>query len=149
MKNKIDKILRWFVALIFIYAAISKIIDPAQFAEEIDNYRLLPYMFVPLIAIILPWIELFCGLCILTNKLSKGSILLLLVLTNIFLLAISSALIRDLDISCGCFVAPGDWNKISFVRLIEDIILLSFVLFIYINNIKTLNHNDIDTKHFI
>ena len=130
--------LRWLIAIIFIYAGIGKIIDPATFTENIDNYRILPYLLVTIMAIILPWLEVLCGLFLIISKMQKGAMLTLLGLTFMFLIAISSAIARGLDITCGCFVADDEFTKIGYTRLIEDIILFAIIFFIYIKSERTL-----------
>ena len=132
-------ILLWLVALIFIFAGAGKILNPAQFAVNIDNYRILPYFFVSLLAVVLPWLELLCGLFLISGKLKKGAALTLLLLSLIFLTAISSALIRELDISCGCFTISPEAIRIGYTRLAEDFILLCGVLLIYLKLIKSPN----------
>ena len=95
----LELVLRWALALVFIYAGAVKIMDPNGFAEQIDNYRVLPYILVTLMAAILPWIEVLCGLLLILGKSIKGSSLILIVLNVVFLIAISSAMARGLDIT--------------------------------------------------
>ena len=54
-------VLRIFIGLIFIYASLSKITDPAIFAENVANYRIIPNLGINLVAIVLPWLELSAG----------------------------------------------------------------------------------------
>ena len=45
---------RIILGFVFIYAGILKISDPAGFSEVINNYKLLPLLFVNFFAITLP-----------------------------------------------------------------------------------------------
>jgi uncharacterized membrane protein YphA (DoxX/SURF4 family) len=123
-------LLKWLIAALFIFAGINKILNPANFAHNIDNYRLLPYLLVTLMAIILPWLEILCGIFLIVGKWQKGASLTLLVLIFMFLIAIGSAIARKLDITCGCFSTSREGTKVGYTRLIEDIILLGLILLI-------------------
>lgn len=130
-------ILRWLVAAIFIFAGVGKILNPGQFAMDIDNYRMLPYLLVTVMAVILPWLEVLCGLLLILGKWKKGAALIMLGMSLIFFIAISSAVVRGLDISCGCFAVSREAIKIGITRLIEDIILFSIILLVYLKLIKS------------
>ena len=140
MKNKnLDQaiiLLKWLIAAIFIIAGVGKILDPATFANDIDNYRILPYFLVTIAAIVLPWLETLCGLSLIFSKLNKGSTFIIFILTIIFSIAISSALARGLDISCGCFSIDGEGTKIGFTKLIQDVVLLAAIGVVYFNDLK-------------
>lgn len=128
--DRILLLMRWLVAIIFIFAGITKLSHPDAFARAIDNYRILPYLPVTLLAIVLPWLEIFGGMFLIIGKWQRGAALTLLMLTFMFLIAISSAMLRGLDISCGCFSTSMEGTKIGYTRLIEDIVLFCAMLFI-------------------
>ena len=69
MKNlqspTLTTILRLFLGLLFIYASIPKIADPAYFAAAVQNYQMIPDSLINVVAIILPWLEFVCGLLLL------------------------------------------------------------------------------------
>ena len=121
---------KWIIAAIFIFAGISKILDPNGFARNIENYRLLPYLLVIIMAVILPWLEVLCGIFLIVGRWKKGAAFILLILTFIFLIAIGSAVLRGLDITCGCFSMNTEGMKIGYTRLIEDFLLFGIILFI-------------------
>ena len=131
--DQVVLLLTWLVAAIFIFAGASKILKPDTFAKDIDNYRLLPYLLVTIMAVILPWLEALCGVFLIVGKWKKGAAFTLLVLAFMFLIAIGSAVARGLDITCGCFSNAIEGTKVGFTRLIEDGILL---ILIFIINIK-------------
>ncbi|MFZ5517419.1 MAG: MauE/DoxX family redox-associated membrane protein [Candidatus Zhuqueibacterota bacterium] len=127
----------WLVAIIFIGAGGSKIIDPAKFAMDIDNYRLLPYLLVTVAAVVLPWLEVMSGLALIVAKKRGGALLTLAGLSFMFILAMVSALVRGLDISCGCFSIDGEGARIGVLRLIQDVLLFAAILFLYGHHSKT------------
>ena len=97
----------WFCRLllsgIFAYAAAQKIRDPASFASDVDHIRLLPYPLPLLVGLYLPWIELICSASLLVRRLERGALVLIAVMCGSFFVALTSAWLRGLDISCGCF----------------------------------------------
>lgn len=107
---------RLFLGGMFVIVAISKISNPEKFANEIGNYNLAPDIILNISALILPWVELVTGVLLITgNKVKESSTLILLMLIT-FTLAVLSAMMRGLDINCGCYsdiaqVKVG-WGKI-------------------------------------
>lgn len=102
----------WFairvaVGVIFCYAAFYKIVQPGAFAQQIYNYRLLPWWAVNPLAITLPWLQMFCGLLLIFNRWADGAGALVVLMMIVFQAALASALIRGLNVSCGCFKSGG------------------------------------------
>lgn len=97
--------LRVALAAVFIYAGMMKALDPQQFAIDVQHYELTSWSFSIVIAIYLPWLEIFAGLALLVGRLYRGALALTGVMTLAFLAAIGSAWGRGLDITCGCFGA--------------------------------------------
>ena len=117
-------LLRIFTGMVFLVASIDKIINPEIFANLVNNYKILPYPYINIFAIILPWIEALSGLFLITGFWPKGSILIYNSFMIIFIIALSSVLYRNLDISCGCFTISPDADKDIIHSLIRDIFLL-------------------------
>jgi putative oxidoreductase len=112
---------RLFVGVVFVYASFYKIVEPEQFARSITYYKATPLGFVNLMAIVIPWLELFTGILLILGVLSRSSALIIGTMLLIFIAAISQALLRDIDISCGCFRSEGG-ERIGLGLLIRDII---------------------------
>src|SRR5713101_3841153 len=91
------------VAGIFIYAGVLKMVDPVQFAHDIDNYKILPWPISVALAFYLPWLEIFCGLALIVRYFYRGALSILMALILVFTLATTAAKVRGLDITCGCF----------------------------------------------
>ena len=133
-------VIRIALAIVFIYAAIPKIIDPTQFAQDIDNYKILPYFAVTILAIILPWLELLVGLFLIVGIWLPAAAFITAALNIVFIIAIASAMYRGLDIDCGCF-STGD-SLVGWKRLFEDFFLL--IASVYILK-ETLPENEVAT----
>jgi uncharacterized membrane protein YphA (DoxX/SURF4 family) len=116
-------LLRIVLGIIFIYAAIEKISDPAAFSNSINNYKLLPLSLVNILAISLPWIELSAGLLLLFGVYVKENSTIISILLIVFFVAIAISLARGLNIDCGCF-GTSDGAKISLIKLGENLVLI-------------------------
>jgi putative oxidoreductase len=97
------RILDLIVGGIFIYAGVLKVLDPVQFANDIDNYKTLPWLISARLAFYLPWLEIFCGLAVIFRFLYRGGLSILTLLILVFIGATIAAKVRGLDITCGCF----------------------------------------------
>jgi len=117
----------------FVYASLDKIIHPEAFAKIVHNYRILPGELINIFAIILPWLELFCGMALILGTRIQGASALLAALTVVFLIAVSSAIARGIKIDCGCFSTSGDGaRKVGTPLLIQDAVLLILLLLVWI-----------------
>ena len=101
--NILCRIVDFIVAGIFLYAGVLKVLDPAQFAHDINNYRILPWTLSVALAFYLPWLEILCGLGLIFRFLYRGALSILTALIVVFTLATIAAKVRGLDITCGCF----------------------------------------------
>jgi len=69
---------RWFLGGIFIYMGLVKALDPVTFLKLVREYEMVGNpLLLNLIASVLPWFEVFCGVMLLTGVAVRGSALLL------------------------------------------------------------------------
>jgi len=91
------------LGIIFVVAALPKIVDPPSFAHMIYNYHLLPGALINLMALVMPWIELLCGLALILGIWQGTARSIIGALLIAFVLAIAINLARGNAIDCGCF----------------------------------------------
>lgn len=91
------------LGIIFVVAAWPKIVDPPSFAHMIYNYRILPGELVHISALVMPWLELLAGLCLIFGVWTRAARILVTLLLAVFMIAIAWNLIRGNAIDCGCF----------------------------------------------
>lgn len=95
--------LRLGLAGVYLFAAVPKILEPWDFARSIWNFRILPLTMIPPIALWLPVLEALAACAILTGILYRGGLVCIIGLSLAFAAGIASAMVRGLDIDCGCF----------------------------------------------
>ena len=125
-------LLRIALGAVFIVASLDKIQNPEAFATTIANYRFLPYKFINGIAIVLPWLEVVTGTLLVLGVWIRASTTIVWGLLLAFSIAISQALVRGLDISCGCFTTNPVAERMSLWTLIWDLIWLVWGILIWI-----------------
>ena len=112
-------LVRFTLGLVFLYASIGKILDPKAFAEDLIAYRILDSpQLLKYVAVTLPWIEWFCGIFLVLGVFLRSVSTLTTILLFTFLLGMSSALWRGLEIHCGCFGSPQE--TIGAASLLRD-----------------------------
>jgi uncharacterized membrane protein YphA (DoxX/SURF4 family) len=123
MMRWLSLLCRLVVGGVFIWASLDKLAHPEAFARAIHNYRLVPYALLHPIAMLMPAAEIVAGVALVVGWWRRGSALLCALMLAVFLVAISSALVRGLDISCGCFHTDGG-HAVGVSLLWRDVLLL-------------------------
>ncbi len=135
MQKKIIWLIRIALGIVFIYASIDKIFHPAAFAQDVYNYQILPDALINITALILPWLELFLGTCLIAGILMPGALLLANLLLIVFMAALIFNLSRGLNVHCGCFStkATGIADKSEMIwTIVRDAVFLAGGLFSFL-----------------
>lgn len=95
---------RYVLGGLLLWAAVSKLANPTAFLGSLYAYDLpLPAGFLKVVAVVLPWLELLCGLMLLANAWPQTTLLFVAGLFGVFVVATAQAAGRGLEIACGCF----------------------------------------------
>ncbi|MHA1232944.1 MAG: MauE/DoxX family redox-associated membrane protein [Promethearchaeota archaeon] len=135
------------VGSLFIYSGLYKLKNPYDFIITIENLHLFHSNINTLVIKLLPWIEIFVGVSILTHFFSRyGSFiasLLLFIFISISILNIS----KGHQGLCGCF--PPSFilsSKNPFFIITRDFILLLLTIKIMVSNTKLAIFNKLLTS---
>jgi putative oxidoreductase len=139
VKKVITFLIKLAIGGFFIYAAVGKIINPDEFARSIHNYRMMPPDIINLMAITIPWIEIIAAVCLIIGFKTKGANLIIAGMLVVFIIALSSAYARGLNINCGCFSSAAALKSDLLMRIIEDVLMLIGCLIIAIVGEKRSN----------
>lgn len=126
-------LLRFALGCVFIAAAWDKIVDPLAFAKIIRNYQILPEMFVGGVALVLPWIEVVVGMCLITGLFSRGAGFSATLMMAVFLAAMAWATHKGISTQCGCFTTKAD-DAISARTFIRDGSILALALLVTVGS---------------
>ncbi|MCP5515913.1 MAG: DoxX family membrane protein [Verrucomicrobiales bacterium] len=123
---------RWFLGAAFIYLGAVKVLDPVAFLKQVHAYDLVvqpPWL--NLVAGVLPWLEILCGLLLILGVAIRGTGLLTLMMLVAFTFAVwqrgSDLAAREgaplclIKFDCGCGTGEiGVCNK-----LVENSLLMA------------------------
>ncbi len=135
-------LLRLVLAALFLYLGTKKILDPIAFLKAIRLYKMLPddpAIYINSIAIVLPWLEVLCGLALLFGVWVRGAGALMAVMLAVFTPAI---FLRAWDIhvtdgkpffeivfDCGCGAGP----VLIWKKLLENSTLFLFAVLVVLS----------------
>jgi len=126
-------VLRLFLGGVLVFSGAVKLFSMADMAHSIANYRILPVSLINLVAIILPPVELIAGIGLILGLFFDGALAISTLLLLVFLAAIESAILRGLDIQCGCF-GTSDAELVGTGVLLRDVMLLFSVVPLWMEN---------------
>ncbi len=115
-------ILRLCFGVLFLYSAISKLQDPLDFAEAIENYQVFGIWISHWGAVLVPALEVVIALFLLTGIWIRETFMTTLILFVAFDAMIVQAALRGLDISCGCFSSSAS-GPIDLWKMLENTLL--------------------------
>lgn len=115
-------IVRVVLGALFLYAPLTKLPDMGAFAESVANYRLVPSALVPAAAVAVIGVELALGLLLVAGRLPRASALVATALLGVFTIGLAQALLRGIDLRCGCF---GGTENATWLTVLRDVALLA------------------------
>lgn len=126
-------LVRIFLGGLFVVAGLDKIMDSQAFENSVLQYKVIGPTLAMCTATILPSLELLCGLSLIIGLYPRGCTLLITIMLIGFTVLVASALLRGLDISCGCFTQDPNPSKIGCQKILENcglIVLSVWLLFV-------------------
>ncbi len=103
---------------ILVYSGVEHLVNPYIFLRSITNYAILPAAACYWAAYFLPFIQLIVGTCLVFGLFEFASTTTSFVLFSTFFIAQTTALVRGLNIDCGCFgsnSSPITATSVAFV----------------------------------
>jgi len=115
MRRRLLLAARLFLAGVFLWAAFTKLPDMATFATSVANYRLLAPDLVPWAASAVVGVEVAVGLALLSGVWLRPAALAGAGLLALFTAGLAQALLRGIDLTCGCFggTEPATWLTVA------------------------------------
>jgi uncharacterized membrane protein YphA (DoxX/SURF4 family) len=96
-------LVRLGLAVVFLFAARAKILDPQSFAESVKAFDILPTHLAILATFTIPWAEALCAVLLAVGLWTRSAALVLSLQIAVFIAGILSVLLRGLSVKCGCF----------------------------------------------
>jgi uncharacterized membrane protein YphA (DoxX/SURF4 family) len=121
---------RWVLGSLFCYMGLNKALHPVDFLNLVRQYDMVQwYLLLNLIASVLPWFEVFCGLLLLLGVAVRGSAFLLVAMLIPFTVIVirralgihsaSGLAFCAIKFDCGC----GTGEVLICRKIVENAIL--------------------------
>ncbi len=119
---------RLLVGGVFVFAGMSKLALPhGEVVAQIQQYTVIPRMLTPLIAAVLPWVEVLSGAALLIGFLTTPAAWLVSAQLASFCLLMLIVVVAGIEIEdCGCFGDLG-WKETPLQVLLRDLVMLALM----------------------
>ncbi len=114
--------LRVVVAGFFFASSITALQDPSELVESIGNYRMLPDSVIGPMAVGMPLLELLVGLALVSGVHARGASLVAAGMLVVFAIAMIQAIVRGIDLDCGCFGHVVE-TRVSWLTVLRNVAL--------------------------
>src|SRR6185436_200717 len=109
MNSRATMAARLVLGAIFLVAGGMKIVHPADFFSDLLGFRTpIPEMPLRVVAVFLPWLEVLTGVGLILDFWPETVRPLVATLYLVFVVMLSQAVLRGLDLNCGCFGAGAN-----------------------------------------
>ncbi len=135
MKQWVGLVARLVVGGVQVLAGLSKFSDPAGNVRAVRAYRILPESIVPTVGHALPTIEIVIGSLLILGLFTRAMGIVSSLFFIAFIIGISSAWARGLEINCGCFGnhgVPADPQRQYAIDIARDVGLLLLSLWLVV-----------------
>jgi putative oxidoreductase len=119
----LNLVLRLFLGGLFVYAAFSKVTDPAGFAMSVRGYKIVPFALSNLFALSVSWTEMLAGVMLIIGLWTRKAAGAIAILLGMFIAAITMVLVRGMVVDCGCFGEGG--SSTSWLLIVRNLALLT------------------------
>ena len=143
-------IFRFILGVVFIYASYPKILDPVSFSENIHNFHITDNLIglENLAALIIPWLELIVGVFLIFGVFLEGATSITIGLYIFFVIILSQAVYRGIDVHCGCFKTEADAGvtdlRFELIKhIIENLLHLGMAFIIQMRDKFTFSNKDV------
>ena len=126
------RVMRWSLAVVFLYAGETKLADPRAFAALIDAYGIVPDALLMPVAVGLPALEVAAAIGLMADI--RGSLAFISALLAVFIAVLACGIWMGLDVDCGCF-GPEDIESRAYHGLREafyrDVGMMAGIIYLY------------------
>jgi len=142
-------LLRLVLGSVFIISGLDKVADLNTFMHAILNYQIIDSGIAAVVATVLPWLEILCGLGVILGIYPRASSVIITLLLAVFTLLVGTAMLRGLDISCGCFTQDPSAHRVGWQKIAENIgMMLAGIYLASARNWKfILEHSTLISNH--
>jgi uncharacterized membrane protein YphA (DoxX/SURF4 family) len=122
-------VLRLLLAAVFLISSFGKLVDIERYSvDAVYNFDILPMALARFFGLVMPFIELLCGLGLLFGVLTRLSALGVSLMSAAFFIAKGIVLAQGRSIDCGCFGAVVE--TLASVTIFMDIPMVIMALLI-------------------